>query len=168
MREPYPITPSRDGPRTHCGRSGAHCRGAPAAFEQRFLDGSRDPSGPRVACLGLTVRCCPDRPELHARYHHRRRGAGPAVADSFRGEAASGGGDDGMGQPGPGGRAMRRGASDFVQKPWENRDCLRNCKTSYRGAGGAAGATATRRRTAGSSRNSGEAAAQEIARSGGL
>jgi DNA-binding NtrC family response regulator len=31
--------------------------------------------------------------------------------------------------------AMRRGASDFIQKPWENQDLLQKLQTNYRGHG---------------------------------
>src|SRR5216683_8101942 len=35
--------------------------------------------------------------------------------------------------------AMRRGASDFIQKPWENQDLWKNCKTNCRGHGRSGG-----------------------------
>ena len=92
----------------------------------RGRQGAFSRSGARSA-LEQFLRRHSDRPELHARYHVGAGRPRSAFADCQPGQHRARDRDDGVGNVELAVEAMRRGARDFIQKPWENERLLPFC-----------------------------------------
>src|SRR5260370_6221325 len=117
----------RNRPSADCRRPEARSgRPTDAVKGQRFGEGSSHASSPRVASSGdRTIRCCPNGHELYARYRRRWRRAGTCVTDSFHGQLLPVVVMTAWSSVDLAVEAMRRGASDFIPKPWEHQDILK-------------------------------------------